>query len=238
MDILFNDPKNNEHGIKLDVNKPTRVNLAEEFGLSPNEPFAYHYKLYPIDTKKSPAFEVDAGNSINYATNDKPFNKYNIVTDRNSTCTKSGAMKLIVPDINNVIWVYDDNGEIKQNPNIEELRKTPKNFANKFGGSLAGIEKDLEEGKLDNYSRIITLPLFTDDSLSAHGYWNKNCYQMVQSLGTINNYARLQKKMFAKGINMVQMVLTLMKALKVFTLNIFCNGVKNLLIFTGLIFQV
>ena len=54
-----------------------------------------------------------------------------------------------------------------------------------------------------NFTRFITLPLFTDDSLTAHAYWNKNCFQMAHSLGNINNYAAIQRKMFAKGMNMV-----------------------------------
>lgn len=199
----LSDPNNNECGIKLNVNKPTKINLTREFGISENEAFAYHYKLCPKGTLKDPLFVIDSGNIINYVTKDKEFNKYNIVTSNQATCTKGGAMKLIVPDINNVAWVYNNTGEIVPNPNIETLRKTPKNFANKIGGSLAGIEKDLEMGELDNFTRIVTLPLFTDDSLSAHGYWNKNCNQIVQSLGNINDYTRIQKKLFAKGINLV-----------------------------------
>ena len=45
--------------------------------------------------------------------------------------------------------------------------------------------------------------MFTDDSLTAHAYWNKNNFQMAHSLGNINNYIALQKKLFAKGINLV-----------------------------------
>ena len=114
-------------------------------------------------------------------------------------------MKLIIPDNYNVVWKYDNTNKIvkKSDEEIKSLLTSSKNFANKIGGSLAGIEKDLDDGKLDNFTRIVTTPLFTDDSVSAHAYWNKNCFQMANSLGNINNYASVQRKMFAKGINLV-----------------------------------
>lgn len=195
----------NEAEVLLEKGKATRINLAREYGIRPDQPFAYHYKLVPAGQKNAiPEYKIDPGNIINEAASShKAHEIYNFVTDRLSTSTKSGSMKLIVPDFNNVSWVYDENNKIVPNKNIEHARKTAKNTANKIGGSLAGIEKDLEEGKLDNFTRIITTPLFTDDSLSAHAYWNKNNFQMAQSLGNINNYASLQRKLFAKGINLV-----------------------------------
>ena len=199
------EPENNEYGIKLQSGKPTVIDLAGDYGIRPDQAFAYHYKLYPKNTPNpSPFYKVDSGIMINQKMNSgEAYDIYNVVPAKASSFTKGGAMKLIVPDINNVSWIYDDNNNIVPNPNIEQARQMSKNFANKIGGSLAGIEKDLEEGKLDNFTRIITLPLFTDDSVSAHGYWNKNCFQMAHSLGNINNYTSLQKKLFAKGINLV-----------------------------------
>ncbi len=193
----------NENGVKLESGKATRIDLAGEFGIAPDEAFAYHYKLYPKGTRKDAMWKVEAGNMINETANGNSWDIYNIVTDRASTVSKGGAMKLIIPDINNVMWIYDDKNNIVKNPDVNRLKEISKTFANKIGGSLAGIEKDLEDGKLDNFTRIITLPLFTDDSLTAHAYWNKNCMQMAHSLGNINNYTSLQKKLFAKGMNLV-----------------------------------
>lgn len=195
----------NEPEIKLEKGKATRINLAREYGIRPDQPFAYHYKLVPAGQKNAiPEYKIDPGNIINEAASSHRAHEiYNFVTDRLSTSTKAGSMKLIVPDFNNVAWVYDENNKIVPNKDIERARKTNKNTANKIGGSLAGIEKDLDDGKLDNFTRIITTPLFTDDSVTAHAYWNKNNFQMAQSLGNINNYASLQRKLFAKGINLV-----------------------------------
>lgn len=194
-----------EREVKLEKGKATKVNLVKEFGIKNGEPFAYHYKLLPRGQKNGiPEYKIDSGNIINDAVSTgRAHEIYNYVTDRFSTATKSGSMKLIVPDFYNVGWVYDENNNIVPNKNLDLARKTNKNIANKIGGSLAGIEKDLDDGKLDNFTRIITTPLFTDDSLTAHAYWNKNNYQMAQSLGNINNYASLQRKLFAKGMNLV-----------------------------------
>lgn len=194
-----------ERGIKLESGKATRIDLAKDYHLAPDEAFAYHYKLYPKGHNDAPpVYKLDAGMIINESgSTGKPWDVYNIVPYGASTVTKGGAMKLIIPDNHNISWVYDKDNNIVPNKQVDKARKSSKNFANKIGGSLAGIEKDLDEGKLDDYRRVITTPLFTDDSLTAHAYWNKNCFQMAQTLGNINNYISVQKKMFAKGINLV-----------------------------------
>lgn len=194
-----------KYDIKLKDGKATRINLAAEFGITPDQPFAYHYKLTPKgDPDGIPEYKVDAGNRI-FEKNQsgKAHEVYNIITDNLPTGTKSGSMKLIIPDFYNPAWVYDNKNNIVENPDFERVKKTIKNPANKIGGNLAGVEKDLDDGKLDIFKKIIMTPLFTDDNLTAHAYWNENCMQMSQSLGNINNYARLQRKLFAKGINLV-----------------------------------
>lgn len=206
-DSMEDDSENKERGIKLESGKATKIDLAGDFDISPDEAFAYHYKLYPKNNHSAPPiYMLDPGNIINEAQKtNNAYDVYNIVTDRQSTVSKGGAMKLIIPDNHNVIWKYDDNNKVvmKDSDEIVKLMSSSKNFANKIGGSLAGIEKALDDGELDQFTRIITLPLFTDDSLTAHAYWNKNCFQMAHSLGNINNYASIQRKMFAKGMNMV-----------------------------------
>ena len=200
------NPYNNELGVKLQSGKATKVNLSADYDVAPDEAFAYHYKLYPKGTHRDPIYATDPGNKIDErGQKHTPYDIYNIVSDKASTSSKGGAMKLIIPDNYNVVWKYDNTNKIvkKSDEEIKSLLTSSKNFANKIGGSLAGIEKDLDEGKLDNFTRIVTTPLFTDDSVSAHAYWNKNCFQMANSLGNINNYASVQRKMFAKGINLV-----------------------------------
>lgn len=206
LDSMDDDSDKKEYGIKLESGKATKVDLQGDYNLALDQPFAYHYKLYPKNTHDNPIYLVDAGNVINEVEKTgKGYDIYNIVTDKSPMVRKGGAMKLIIPDNYNIIWKYDkdNNIQMRDPDEIVNILQSSKNFANKVGGSLAGIEKDVEDGKLNMFKRIITLPLFTDDSLTAHSYWNKNCLQMAHSLGNINNYTSLQKKMFAKGINLV-----------------------------------
>ena len=207
IDSINDKSENKERGIKLESGKATKIDLGAEFDIASDEPFAYHYKLYPKGNHSAPPiYALDPGNIINNAqSTHNAYDVYNIITDRAPTLSKGGAMKLIVPDCHNVIWKYDNNNKIvmKSPEEIVDLMSSSKNFANKIGGSLAGIEKSLDSGELDDFTRIITLPLFTDDNLTAHAYWNKNCMQMAQGLGNINNYASIQRKMFAKGMNFV-----------------------------------
>lgn len=193
-----------QDSIKLESGKSTKIDMTASFGIAAGQDFAYHYVLRPKDNPDGiPEYKIDPGNIINDIGENNYHQIYNVVSDKVASVSKGGAMKLIVPDCNNVLWIYDKDNQIVQNPDIEKARKTNKNLGNKIGGSLAGIEKDLDDGKLDNFTRIITTPIFADDSLTSHGYWNKNCYQMAHSLGNINNYASLQRKLFAKGINLV-----------------------------------
>ena len=177
------------------------VNLKKAYGVFEEEPFAYRYKLvkkYGGDVR----YATDAGTLINSIDAE-----CNIVTPGNTKSSKGGSMLLAIPDSYNVGFVYDNDGKVVQT--VESLKakakvaKSTKTFSNKMGGTLAGLEQQIPTLKKQGYSRIVSTPLFTDDSLSAHGYWIKNAMQMSQSVGNINNYASLQKEMFKAGTNLV-----------------------------------
>lgn len=185
-----------------------KIDLAKTFCLRDDEPFAYHYALVPKGANRKdpnvfPIYKIDAGDNINATIERGDHEIYNIVTSEFPAGHSGGAMKLLMPDFYNPIWTYDDNGSIIKNPNFDNTKNAVKTFANKIGGNIAGIEKDVKDGKFDGFSKIISTPLFTDDSRSSHAYWNKNCMQLAQGLGNINNYASLQREMFKKGINFV-----------------------------------
>lgn len=190
-----------------------KINMTNTFGLNERQPFAYHYVLVPKGSNRNdknvqPIYKIDAGDYIDFTIKTpngikNPHEIYSIVAARGPASHSAGAMKLLMPDFYNPAWTYNENGEIVANTKYKETRDIVKNFANKIGGSLAGLEKDIQDGKFDGYSKIISTPLFTDDNLSSHAYWNKNCMQIAQSLGNINNYASLQREMFKKGINFV-----------------------------------
>ena len=205
-DILYNSESDDgSYELKNDVNT---VDLLSEYFLSQDKPFAYHYKLVNKNNPNDVSFHVDAGDVIDMTNNGKDNEIYNFVVPTGSKVSRGGSMKLVIPDIFNVGWEYNknpfDNEYIVKNENtLKKAQKSYKHFSNKIGGTLAGLEKMIDNGELDGYSSIISLPIFTDDSLSPHSYWNKNCMQISQSLGNINNYTSLQKKMFAKGMNFV-----------------------------------
>ncbi len=206
-DILYNS-ETEDGQLKL-KNGSNTVNLADEYFLPEDRPFAYHYKLVNKSNPKEEYFRVDAGDVIDRTVNTgKNYEIYNIVSQNGSNVARGGSMKLVIPDNYNVGWEYnkklfEDKYIVKNDSLMKKAMSSNKHFSNKMGGTLAGIEKAIDDGEFDGYSSIISLPIFTDDSLSSHAYWNKNCMQMSQSLGNINNYTSLQKKMFAKGLNFV-----------------------------------
>lgn len=184
----------------------TTVNLSNDYGLGEKSSFGYHFKLVPKNGG-IPIYQVDAGDVMDfthYTHSDNGFahDLYNIVVP-GSEGSDVGSAILLIPDSYNAMCAYDKDGKVVPNVKYLEATKAVKNFSNKMGGSLAGIENDLDAGKFDNYTKIVSTPLFTDDSLTPHTYWNINCMQMANSLGNIKNYQNLQKKLFAKGINWV-----------------------------------
>ena len=114
-------------GVKLHKGKNI-IDIAGNFEISPDEDFAYHYKLVPKNNPDgAPKYDIDAGNVLNDSINTGyAHDIYNVVTKNVSTCTNNGPMKLIIPDINNVMWVYNDKNQIVSNPDIEKLRIRPK----------------------------------------------------------------------------------------------------------------
>lgn len=183
----------------------TRIDLAETFGIDDNQAFAYHYLLVDKHGKVFPRVRIDAGDVIDERSeqNEKR-NIFNVVTPNKSSLSRGGAMKLVIIDSQHVGRVYNAQNKVDFDKKLaKRAQEGIKTITNKYGGTLAGLEYGLDHKEYDSYSRIISLPLFTDDDFSAHAYWNKNCMQMASSLGNINNYASFQRKMFAHGLNFV-----------------------------------
>ncbi len=181
------------------------IDLAREFGIEDNQAFAYHFLLVDKQDKVFPRVRVDAGDIIDERSNENENRHiFNVVTPNKSDLSRGGSMKLVIIDSQKVGYVYNDRNQIVLNKKLEKRgQEGIKTLTNKFGGTLAGLEYAVDKGEYDAYGRIISLPIFTDDDFTAHAYWNKNCMQMANSLGNINNYASLQRKMFAHGLNFV-----------------------------------
>lgn len=195
----------NRYKMTPGVNK---IDFSKTFGIDDNTPFAYHYVLENKNSKYK-RVRIDAGDSIDErGSSQDPDDKinavFNIAIPTKSGLSKGGAMKLVIIDSQKVGYVYNDHNVIVHNDKLAKRGENGiKTLTNKFGGTLAGLEHAVDNGEYDGYGRIISLPVFTDDDFTSHSYWNKNCMQMASSLGNINNYASLQRKMFAHGLNFV-----------------------------------
>lgn len=181
-----------------------KIDLVKEFGISDNQPFAYHYVLEHKNGGGRWA-KIDAGDVIDEGRDENDIKKiFNIVMPNRSNISRGGSMKLVIIDSQKVGYVYNENNQIEFNTQLAQRgMKGIKTLNNKYGGTLAGVEQTIDNGEYDGYDKIISLPIFTDDDFSAHAYWNKNCFQMASSLGNINNYASMQRKLFAHGLNFV-----------------------------------
>ena len=182
-----------------------KIDLSKAFGIDDNQAFAYHFLLEDVNGHGFPRVRIDAGDMIDERSDqNQQRNVFNIVTPNKSSLSKGGSMKLVIIDSQHVGHIYNEQNKLDFDPKLAKRGEEGiKTITNKFGGTLAGLEYGLDHGEYDGYSRIISLPVFTDDDFTAHAYWNKNCMQMASSLGNINNYASFQRKMFAHGLNFV-----------------------------------
>ena len=70
-------------------------------------------------------------------------------------------MKLVIIDSQKVGYVYNDRNMIVEDKALKRRgQEGIKTLTNKFGGTLAGLEKAVEDGEYDNYGRIISLPMY------------------------------------------------------------------------------
>ena len=197
-----------EKGKKLTPGE-NNVDLNSEFAITGDVPFAYHYKLYRIDQDGNktgaPIYHTDNGNVINNRNkNDYQHEIYNLVLQNGAKLHNGGASMLLIPDSYKPGFVYDEKGDIVADEKIyQRAKNSVKTFSNKLGGTLAGIEKGIQDGEFKGIAKLFSTPMFTDDTRTPHCYWNKNNYQMANTLGNVNNYASLQRKLFANGTNLV-----------------------------------
>ena len=177
-----------------------RFDMAYVFGLLDDEPFGYHYLVKDKGDNNSRVY-LDAGDNIPVSGKSE---RVNIILPNGSVMSKGGSMKLVIPDSQNVGVVYNKDGSYKIDQDLKlRAENDVKTLWNKMGGTLAGIEKDIDDGKYDKFSRIVGLPIFARDRLSAHQYWLEEMFQISPTLGNINNYASMQRKLFAHGVNWV-----------------------------------
>lgn len=177
----------------------SKIDIANTFGITDDMPFGYHYIL----KRKSDGYskvEIDSGLSIDERNGGYGSEIYNIVPSGQSLRTRGGSMKLVNIDAQHVGVVYNDLGNIVTDKKIEKNGFSGvKSLTNRYGGTLAGLEKAVDEGEYAPYSDILTLPVTAQKDV----YWTENLFQIDQSIGNMNNYMSLWRKLFSKRINLV-----------------------------------
>jgi glycosidase len=182
--LLFNFPhdvKNETCRVEIFTPDGKQLDIPDEKSIIKRGGTAVDLMNHTGDLYYRYKITYDNGNSI--YRNDPGLTRDGLNPAVVSTPAKAGAATLLIPD------AYKSNNAIQY-----------ANFATKSGGTLKDIEKDLDAGKFNQYSRIFATPIFTDDKLTHHGYWNKN---IMQTQYNVDDYTSLQKKLFAKGINWV-----------------------------------
>lgn len=181
-----------------------KIDLTGSYNLSSDTPFAYHYRLTPRNQPDNTLeYDVDAGDIMDMRDKGGDHLIFNLVVPNRTRGTKGGSAILGIPDCYNAMYAFDKDGNIVLNYDYANNVNMTKHFSNKVGGNFAGLIHDIKTGKLDQYSKVFLTPFATDDSLTPHSYWNKNCFQPAQSLGNIDNYIELQKSLFTKNSNLV-----------------------------------
>lgn len=179
------------------------VDVQYAYRLAENQPFAYQYQIVPKAAPGAiPMFKVDAGDLLDERSSGG-HKIYNLVVPSGSVSNEAGSAILLNPDNYDVRWMYDKNRNIVKNPKAERNLKVTRDFGNFIGGSLAGVEHALDSGELDPYSKIFMLPFATGDNVSAQYYWPESLFQLSGAIENMQDYARLQQKLFAKGKNLV-----------------------------------
>lgn len=204
--LNYINPDDSNADKKIENGKPTIVNLAADYGVTDmQKPIAYHYKGVP-KAGGGDVFKVDNGIIIDERNNQGKhvYDIFNVIPPNETNNFRGGAAKLFITDTYKPGYYYDKNGNIKENSELKNRAKNAiPNFTTIMGGNFAGVEKGLEEGDFDSYDYLITPPWFMASTLGGHGYWNENNYQISPNIGNISEYARLQKKLFAKDKHLV-----------------------------------
>lgn len=135
--------------------------------------------------------KVDLTEQINVNNND-----YALTMDPKTTqLEKPHQIYHVVPDSfapKDKSKVLDENGNFIW-----------RNHFDNYGGNLKGIIDNLDYIQGLGAARIMGTPIFGDDSISCHGYWTQNPYQIAPNMGNLNDFDNLNVKLFQKGMGWI-----------------------------------
>ena len=173
------------------------VDPKKDLKLKNNEPVAYRYKLVNKQNSKWVKYAKDDSSSF-------CGDGCNLLTTNGTTVKIQGPMYLVQEDAFKPGYVYAgfkeaNTGEIVKDKNAKDVSQFNRTFANKAGGTLAGVELEVPKLKKIGYKRLIALPTTGGDNVSSHKYWIKRMFQT----DNIDNYDSLTKTLFKNGMNLV-----------------------------------
>lgn len=209
---IYNIAKNKSGDLSLASDKPAfsvplsadgsaNVDIDSNTAITSDAGFAYRFKLTDKTGKEAPSYAFDNGTVIGIFT-DKSDDKFNVVLNNRATINKNGAMQLIMPD-----EYYPGIEMVDGKPTLNEAMRSNalasvRTHATKLGGNLSGIIHRLPELQKEGVKRIVGTP-FTKDTISSHLYWTENAYRVAPSLGTDEDFKKLQVELCKNGINWI-----------------------------------
>ena len=209
---LYNITKNKNGDLSLAEKEPVKiipmgadgsatVDIDSLLEINSDTGFAYRFKLTDPNGKEKPTYAFDNGTVIGIFS-DKTDDKFNVVLNNRAIINKNGAMQLIMPD-EYYPGVEMKNGTTSINEGLRsKALASVRTHATKLGGNLAGIIHRLPELQNEGVKRIVGTP-FTKDTISSHLYWTENAYRVAPSLGTDEDFKKLQVELCKNGINWI-----------------------------------
>lgn len=77
------------------------------------------------------------------------------------------------------------------------------NHVMKYDSTLNDVIEKIPHIKKMGFKRILSTPIFGQDTLSSHGYWTANPFQITESLGHIEDFDDLQINLFKNSMGFI-----------------------------------
>lgn len=86
---------------------------------------------------------------------------------------------------------------------LDETSNEKRNHFNHLGGNLKTVINRIDLFKDFGINRILGTPIFGQDTVSSHGYWTSNGYQVTDTMGDLGDFKKLQTKLFQNSMGWV-----------------------------------
>ena len=204
--------KGADTGVKMHIENGE---LVYRYHNDPAKTFAEYTPLNPdgtpkLDSEGKPIkIGYDYNSAIELQGSKREQDKYTLVAQKGTHPLVQGPAVLVIPDSFAPGWRYarfneNNTGELIFEPERQiEGELTIRTVSNSSGGSIAGIEANIEKLKANNIKKLPSTPMANGADRGSHGYYNKNNKQIQSNMGTTENFDSLMNKEFKNGINHV-----------------------------------